>query len=82
MRACQVFRLAMKLLWEAGEAPTPDGFIGAVESIGSFRLPGLAEASLGPGKHGAGDLLRRFAYDPDLGSLVAIGDPISVAGLR
>jgi hypothetical protein len=42
----------------------------------------LAEASLGPGKHGAGDLLRRFAYDPDLGHMVAIGEPISAAGLR
>ncbi|MDP6106257.1 MAG: hypothetical protein QGG78_08845 [Acidimicrobiales bacterium] len=81
MHACQVFRLAMKLLWESGEAPTPEGFIGAVDSIGSFGLPGLAEASLGPDKHGAGDLLRRFAYDPDLGGLVAIGDPISATDL-
>ncbi len=82
MHACQVFRLAMKLLEGAGEELTPATFVDAVGSIGSFSLPGLAEASLGPGKHGAGDLLRRFAYDPDLGHLVAIGDPISATGLR
>jgi len=82
MHACQVFRMAMKLLEGAGDELTPATFIAAVGSIGSFSLPGLAEASLGPGKHGAGDLLRRFAYDPDLGHMVAIGEPISAAGLR
>jgi hypothetical protein len=82
MHACQVFRMAMKLLEGSGDELTPATFIAAVESIGSFSLPGLGEASLGPGKHGAGDLLRRFAYDPDLGHLVAIGEPISATGLR
>ena len=82
MHACQVFRLAVKLVTSAGTSPTPEGFTAAVETIGSFSLPGMAEASLGPDKHGAGDLLRRFAYDPNLGHLIAIGDPISTAGLR
>ena len=82
MHACQVFRMAMKLLEGSGDELTPATFIAAVESIGSFSLPGLGEASLGPGKHGAGDLLRRFAYDPDLGHLVAIGETISATGLR
>jgi hypothetical protein len=82
LRACQVFALALKLLVAAGEAPTPDGVVAAADGLGSFGLPGLGEASLGPGKRGAGDLLRRFAYDPDQGALVGIGDPISVTGLR
>jgi len=82
LRACQVFTLALKLLVAAGEAPTPDGVVAAADGLGSFGLPGLGEASLGPGKRGAGDLLRRFAYDPDQGALVGIGDPISVTGLR
>ena len=80
-RACQIFRLAEQLLLGAGTSPTPSSFITAVETIGSFSLPGLAEVSLSPTKHGAANLLRRFAYDPDLGHLIAIGQPISILEL-
>ena len=59
----------MVLLWIGAEA---------ADNLGTFDLPGLPGASLGPEKWSAGNAMRIYEYDPETFRFHAAGEPIFV----
>jgi hypothetical protein len=73
---CQGFRMTVAILKASGGDITPDSFKAAAATMGSFTLPGMADAKLGPDKHSAGSQMSRYDYDPAKKQFVAVGAPI------
>ena len=78
--ACRGYELSTALLQAAGPDLTPDSLLAAAESLGTFDLPGMPGASLGPGKYSAGNAVRFYEFDPSLDRFVPASDPIFVEG--
>ena len=84
MAYCRWLALFEKIASEAGTDLTPESFQTAVESAGSFELPGVPFASLGPDKYDAEDtfvLAQWTAALGENGELEPITEPISAAGV-
>jgi ABC-type branched-subunit amino acid transport system substrate-binding protein len=77
---CAAFRLFVLAAEAAGDDLTPESWGAAAESLGEVDLPGMPYASLGEGKHSAGDAIGRYEYDPDEARMVATGPPIAAPG--
>ena len=75
---CQGWALTMMLLDAAGPNPTVESFVEGGESLGTFTLPGMSSAVLGPDKHSAGNDLRRYEYDNAEDTLLPVGVPITL----
>ena len=73
---CRAFRLMVSIFESAGVDLNPDTFVTGAEGLGTFDLPAMADAYLGPDSHAAGSLIQRYEYDADLGFHVPVGDPI------
>ena len=73
---CAAFRLFVLAAEAAGPDLTSDSWGAAAESLGEVDLPGMPYASLGEGKHSAGDAIGRYEYDASEGRMVATGPPI------
>ena len=76
---CRAFRLMVMIFEAAGADLNPDSFVAAAESLGTFSLPAMPNATLGPDKHAAGSLIRRYEFDASLGYHLPVGDPIEPA---
>jgi hypothetical protein len=77
---CGGFWLLTMLLEAAGPDLTPSTIAAAADNMGTFDLPGLPGASLGPGKWSAGNAMRIYQYSPDLFRFEVDGDPIVIEG--
>jgi hypothetical protein len=75
---CRAFALTVLILTKAGPDLTPASFKAAAEGLGSFDLPAMAGASIGPTKHSAGSAVRRYEFDPARGFWTPVGEPIVV----
>lgn len=73
---CRAFRLMVLVFEAAGADLNPDSFVAAAEGMGTFDLPAMADATLGPDNHAAGSLIRRYEYDASVGYHLPVGDPI------
>lgn len=73
---CRAFRLMVLVFEAAGPALDPESFVAAAESLGTFSLPAMPVATLGPDKHAAGSRIRRYEYDASVGYHLPVGDPI------
>jgi len=73
---CRAFRLMVLIFEAAGVDLNPDSFVTGAESMGTFDLPAMADASLGPDNHAAGSQIRRYEYDAEAGFHLPVGDPI------
>lgn len=77
---CAGFALLALLLEAAGPDLTPDTLADAADNLGTFDLPGMPGASLGPGKWSAGNAMRIYEYDPAAFRFHPVGNPIIVEG--
>lgn len=77
---CAAFRLFVLAAEAAGDDLTPASWGAAAESLGEVDLPGMSYASLGEGKHSAGDAIGRYEYDADQERMVATGPAIQAPG--
>lgn len=75
---CAGFHLFVQLAEAAGPELTPDGLLAAAEAFGPIDLPSMPGASLGPGKHSAGNAMRIYEYDATENEMLPISDPIVV----
>jgi len=73
---CAAFRLFVLAAEGAGDDLTPGSWGAAAESLGEVDLPGMPYASLGEGKHSAGDAIGRYEYDAGQARMVATGPAI------
>jgi len=73
---CRAFRLMVLIFETAGVDLNPDSFVEAAESLGTFSLPAMPVATLGPDNHAAGSQIRRYEYDASVGYHLPVGDPI------
>jgi len=73
---CRAFRLMVLIFETAGVDLNPETFVTGAESLGTFDLPAMANASLGPDNHAAGSQIRRYEYDAEAGFHLPVGDPI------
>ena len=73
---CRAFRLMVMIFEAAGVDLNPDSFVTGAESLGTFDLPAMADAYLGPDSHAAGSLIQRYEYDAEAGFHLPVGDPI------
>jgi hypothetical protein len=64
---CSRAHLFVVVMTAAGVNPTNETFQAAVDALGQFSLPGVPNASLGPGKYGADDSFRLSVYDSTVG---------------
>ncbi|MDH3706064.1 MAG: hypothetical protein OES57_08355, partial [Acidimicrobiia bacterium] len=80
MAYCRWLALFEKIATEAGTELTPESFQAAVEAAGSFELPGVPFASLGPDKYDAEDTFLLAQWNAALGEngeLEPITEPIA-----
>lgn len=73
---CRAFRLMVLIFESAGIDLNPDSFVTGAEALGTFDLPAMADASLGPDNHAAGSRIRRYEYEASVGFHLPVGDPI------
>jgi hypothetical protein len=73
---CRAFRLMVLIFEAAGVDLTPDSFVAGAESLGSFSLPAMPGATLGPDNHAAGSQIRRYEYDASVGDHLPVGEAI------
>ncbi len=67
MGYCRYLQTFEMIATAAGPELTPETFLAAAESLGSFELPAQPFSSLGPGKYDANDTFRLVEFDPDAG---------------
>lgn len=80
-QTCELLELLRQGLEGAGEQPTRESFISAMEGIGSFTTSGGGKASYGADKHTMPDQVRLVRFDLDgCGCWVADGDWVDVDG--
>jgi len=73
---CRAFRLMVMLFEQAGADLTPESFAAAVDSMGEFSLPAMDDAQLSADSRAAGNAIRRYEFDPEVGFHLPVGDPI------
>ena len=72
---CLNLRLFEQVATAAGPDLTNESFAAAVESFGSYTMPGSPFASLGPGKYDGQDTLRLTTWNHDDAAWEAISEP-------
>jgi hypothetical protein len=74
VNACLTLRLFEEVATAAGPDLTNESFAAAVESFGSYTMPGSPFASLGPGKYDGQDTLRLTTWNHDEAAWEAISE--------
>lgn len=64
-QVCQIFDVMVKVLDAAGDEPSASSMITGMAGLGSFSLPGIPDASLGPDKWDTGSVIELWDYDVD-----------------
>jgi hypothetical protein len=77
-QTCGTWKLMEAMLIAAGPELTPDSLREGAESLGTFTLPGVPTATMGPGDHSAADAVRLFEYDREAIAFVPAGDPVVI----
>ena len=77
-QTCGTWKLMEAMLIAADPELTPDSLREGAESLGTFALPGLSVATMGPGDHSATDAVRLFEYDTEAVAFVPAGQPVVI----
>ena len=72
---CRAFALMVMVFEQAGADLNPESFTAAAESLGSFSLPAMSGAYLGPDSRSAGSQIQRYEYDASVGYHLPEGEP-------